>query len=105
MILRGQCFRRLYETHPQIKNIRFTQVRVKEERTNEKAIMYVDRNWGIGYQEQITGEGIASDMKFFRQTTGTRCSYGSERHWKVSQMDFHLKIVRILCLLEIRIMQ
>ena len=56
-----------------------------------KAIVAADRNWGIGYQNRLL-VSIPSDMKFFR-------------HWKVSQMDFHLKIVRILCLLQIRIMQ
>ena len=42
-----------------------------------KAIVAADRNWGIGYQNRLL-VSIPSDMKFFRQTTTTRCSYGSK---------------------------
>ena len=67
-----------------------------------KAIVAADRNWGIGYQNRLL-VSIPSDMKFFRQTTTGHVVVMGRK--KVSQMDFHLKIVRILCLLQIRIMQ
>ena len=69
-----------------------------------KAIVAADRNWGIGYQNRLL-VSIPSDMKFFRQTTTGHVVVMGRKTLEVSQMDFHLKIVRILCLLQIRIMQ